>query len=110
MFYFQGVESAVTCSTAGERVADPDDCRKYYICSLGVGKSLIPQLTTCPNGWFFDSSRNVCDLATSVYCALDHSGTPVPSTATGAATTTIKTLESSVKATNLSRNPLYGEM
>ena len=84
----------MTCLTGGQFISDPDDCRKYYTCS----SLLSPQLSTCPEDQYFDSSRNVCDLASSVSCTADRPGEQVSSTATEAVPTTVETRISSGKA------------
>ena len=80
----------MTCLTAGQFISDPDDCQKYYVCNYG-GVSLTPQPNTCPEGQYFDSSRNVCDLASRVACTADPPDAQVPSTSTEAVPTTVET-------------------
>ena len=81
----------MTCVTAGQFISDPDDCQKYYVCNYG-GVSLTPQPNTCPEGQYFDSSRNVFDLASRMTCTAD------PPDATEAVPTTVETRTLSGKA------------
>ncbi|PZC79424.1 hypothetical protein B5X24_HaOG216419 [Helicoverpa armigera] len=57
----------VNCTGSSETpvyfIEDPNDCRRYYICSSG---NAVAQ--TCPDGFFFSDRRQICLPSHQVQC------------------------------------------
>jgi hypothetical protein len=54
--------TAILCTTAGDVLADPDDCSSFYLCNT----DLTPLQYFCPTGEGFDASIGAC--SSSIDC------------------------------------------
>lgn len=43
--------------------ADPVDCSKYYLCTLGIARHF-----SCPSGLYFNEKCMCCDYPANFYC------------------------------------------